>query len=133
MDAADRGHAKLLPPAPVLVVLFGLLVFVPLASWILVSGRDWGYGDTPAAALDTSYFWAVLLLRLGGALFLAILLLFCRNPASVWITLTSVWLAGPPFQWLLTGVQLLALSGAQRSLPPFHSACWWCRASGLPS
>src|SRR5438046_6231698 len=104
------------PPAPVVAVIVALLVLVPLGSWVLVAMRNWGYGGSPAALLDAPYFWGVLLLRLGGALLLALLLAFVRTPASIWIAVTSVWLAGPPLQMLLTGIFLLSASGGQVSV-----------------
>ncbi|HEY0311627.1 MAG TPA: hypothetical protein VGC56_03950 [Allosphingosinicella sp.] len=115
------------PPVPVLAVIVGLLVLVPLGSWLLVALRDWGYGGSPAAVLDGPYLWGVLLLRLAGAVLLALLLVFVRKPASVWIAVTSLWLAGPPLQMLLTGIVLLSASAGQQSLPPFplRLLLWW--------
>jgi len=59
----------------------------------------------------------VLIIRLGGGFLLAIIPWLHREPGSVWITVAAVWLAGPLFQILLVGVEVLAGSGGQRSLP----------------
>jgi hypothetical protein len=116
----SNGNLDKTPSAPpVLVVVFALVVVVPFGSWVLVGLRDWTHSGSPAAELDAPYFWGVLLLRLSGAFVLAFLLLWFRTPASIWITGTSVWLAGPPLQMLLTGIEVLAASGGQRSLPTF--------------
>lgn len=104
-------------PAPVLLVIFIFVVLAPLGSWAMANLHDWAVGDSPAGMLVSPYFWGVLLARLGGAFILAGLLWFFRNPASIWITVTSVWLAGPPFQMLLSGIVILAASAGQRSLP----------------
>jgi hypothetical protein len=115
MTSTLRGLLARTPPRPVILVLIGLLIFVPLASWVWADLREFAYGGSPAAELVGPYFWGVLLFRLFGAIFLACLLWFVRKPASIWITTTSVWLAGPPLQMLLTGIFILARTGAQRS------------------
>jgi hypothetical protein len=127
MGAVDSRLRKLLPPMPVLVVLVALALVFPLASWAEVNIREWAYGGSPGAALDAPYFWGVLLLRLSGAFVLVLLLWFLRTPTSIWITITSVWLAGPVLQALLTGIVILAASGGHRSLPasPFHLLAGW--------
>jgi hypothetical protein len=127
MGAVEGRSGTLLPPIPVLVVIVGLVLLVPLGSWTVVMSRAWAYGGSPAAALDAPYFWAVLLLRLVGAFLLALLLTLRRAPASIWIAVTSVWLAGPVLQMLLAGIVLLAATAGQRSLPasPFHLLAWW--------
>ena len=116
MNPTIRRFARPLPPPPVLLVIIGLVTGVPLLSWALVGVEEWQHGGSPAE-LEAPYFWGVLLLRLIGAFLLALLLWFFRNPASCWIAVTSVWLAGPPLQMLLVGIEVLVASSGQNSLP----------------
>ena len=127
MSASDVKFSRRIPPPPVLVAIAALVVLVPLGSWTLVGLREWSHGGSPAAELEAPYFWGVLLFRLVGAFFLASLLCFHRGPASIWITVTSLWLAGPPLQILLTGIEVLGASSGQRSLPtaPLQILLWW--------
>jgi hypothetical protein len=118
MTAADKTGRTRLPP-PVLVVIASLVLLVPVAAWAEAGLHRWSYGDSPAAVLVAPYFWGVLLLRLVGAFVLAALLLFVRKPASVWMAVTSLWLAGPPFQLLLMGIEMLVLTGGHQSVPPY--------------
>ena len=127
MNPKIRRYAMPLPPPPVLLVITMLLIGVPLLCWALVGLANWQHGRAPATELEAPYFWGVLLLRLGGAFLLALLLWFFRNPASCWVTVTSVWLAGPPLQMLLIGIEVLAASSGQHSLPthPLKIFMWW--------
>ena len=126
MGSRDLPARTALPPTPVLLVVIGLAIVVPLGSWAWVGIREWALGDSPAAALGAPYFWGLLLFRAGGAIGLAFLLCLLRTPASIWITVTSVWLAGPPLQLLYAGIDVLSASGGQRSLPdsPLQMAVW---------
>ena len=108
---------RTIPPWPVLLVLAGLVFIVPLWSIAEVNIREWRIGDSPAAVVAAPYFWVLIYARLFGAAALALLLWFVRNPASIWITVTSVWLAGPPFQFFFIGIDIVASSGGQRSTP----------------
>ncbi|MEA3050863.1 MAG: hypothetical protein QOG84_2699 [Sphingomonadales bacterium] len=121
MAAADKNGRTRLPPPPVLVVIASLVLLVPLAAWAEVGLHRWSYRYSPAAVLMAPYFWGVLLLRLVGAFVLAALLFFVRKPASVWMAVTSLWLAGPPFQLLLIGIEMLVLTGGHQSVPPHPS------------
>ncbi|MEA3000562.1 MAG: hypothetical protein QOK17_2395 [Sphingomonadales bacterium] len=133
MGPVEGRSRKLLPPIPVLIVVVGLVVLVPLGSWTLVGIRDWGYGGSPAAALDAPYFWGVLLLRLGGAIFLALLPTFLRTPASIWIAITSVWLAGPALQCFWQEYSFWRPAADSDHYHHRRSACSRGGASGLPS
>ncbi len=126
-EITGMALARHSPPAPVLVIILALVLLVPLWSWTMINMREWGFGGSPADMLSAPYFWGVLWLRLGGAFLLAIILWLYRRPASIWIALTSVWLAGPPLQMLLMGVEILAASEGQRSLPsdPLRILIWW--------
>lgn len=103
MSPNNVKSSRRIPPPAVLVAVAALVILVPLGSWALVGLREWSHGGSPAAELEAPYFWGVMLFRLAGAFLLAALLCFCRTSASIWITVTSVWLAGPPLQMLLTG------------------------------
>jgi hypothetical protein len=127
MSANDPKSGRRIPPPPVLVAIAALVIVVPVGSWTLVGLREWRHGGSPAAELEAPYFWGVLLFRLAGAFLLASLLCFRRTSASIWITVTSVWLAGPPLQMLLTGIELLSASSGQQSLPtaPLGILMFW--------
>ena len=116
------------PPTPVLIVIAALVLLVPFASWTWAGLREWASGGSQADQLTAPYWWGVLWFRVGGAFLLAIILWRFRTSASVWIALTSVWIAGPPLQMLLVGIEVLAVSGGERSLPsdPIKTIVLFC-------
>ena len=63
---------------------------------------------------------------------LAVLLLRSRNPASLFVTIAAVWLAGPPLTFLLHGIFILAVSVGQTSWAG-SSFEWLFRASLFPA
>src|SRR5688572_24002866 len=116
-----------MPPAPVLWVIAMLVLLMPFGSWTLAGVREWQMGGTLADTLTGPYFRGIVWLRLVGAFFLAALLWSHRRPESIWIAVTSVWLAGPPLQMMLIGMEGLAASGGRISVPPqgFPILVWW--------
>jgi hypothetical protein len=113
MDNLFR-RLRMLPALAVMVVLS--LALLPSISLYLCSGiREWQMGGSPAAGLTERFFWGVGLGRSIGAMLLAILLLYWRRPAAIAVTITAVWLAGPPLAFLLRGIEILAASAGQSS------------------
>ncbi|MDH4745536.1 hypothetical protein OMP43_16050 [Sphingomonas sp. CBMAI 2297] len=107
-------HFRSLPfPAKAVVLSLGLLV--PFYAYALHSVREWQSGGSPAAALTAPYFWAIMSGRAAGAIALAVLLLYRRRPTSVAVTVTAVWLCGPPLTFLWRGIEVLAVSGGRAS------------------
>lgn len=103
-----------LPLAATAVVL-SLAVLVPLSVYALFSMREWQEAGAPMHALTEPFFWTVGVSRSVGAVLLAFLLLYWRHPAAVAVTITAVWLAGPPVTFLYRGIVILAASAGQSS------------------
>src|SRR5688572_5419465 len=104
-------------PLPVAIVALVLGLFVPLGFHLWVGIRHWQVGGTPFALLTDPFFWTVGLGRCVGGVLLAVLLLCFRNPASITITVTAVWLTGPPIDLLIAGINLLAASAGRAAWP----------------
>jgi len=103
------------PPQAAWLAIATLGVGVPLSLYPLAGVRDWQIGGSPAAALADPYFHAMCWIRSLGAVALAALLLFRQRRSSVAVTLTAVWIAGPPVHFLMRGIDMRAMSEGQVS------------------
>ncbi len=97
------------------LAIAGLCIVVPFSFYVQAAVHSWQVGGSPAAELTDPYFWAVGLGRCAGAIGLAVLLMTWRRPACVTLAIATVWLAGPPVDLLLRGIDLLAASGGKFS------------------
>lgn len=113
-----------LPPLPALLLIAALFVLVPLFWFVMAKVRNWGFGGSQADLLSAPYFRAEVIFDIVGGYALGILLLVKRSPASVWISLTSIWMAGPPIRFMSVGIVVLSGSLAQRSTPDDWSFLW---------
>jgi hypothetical protein len=120
-------------PFPAAMVVLTMFFLVPAGMYAWAGIRDWQMGGSPAAALTERFFWGIAFGRTVGAMLLAILLLYCRRPAAVAVTITAVWLAGPPLDFLWVGIVVLAVSAGQASWGGGDMLGWIARVSLLPS
>lgn len=102
-------------PTPARIVVLALILLPAVGLYLSASIREWQIGGSPAYALTEHIFWGLGIGRSLGALLLATLLLYWRRPASVAITITAVWLAGPPLTFLWRAIDVLAASAGQSS------------------
>jgi hypothetical protein len=102
-------------PLPAITAVLSLALLPSISVYLWSGIRTWQMGDSPAFALTDRFFWTIGVGRSIGGFFLAVLLLYWRRPASVAVTITGVWLAGPPLTFLWRGIDVLAASAGQSS------------------
>ena len=108
-------HRLMTLPAPAIMVVLTLAVLVPAGVYFEIVIWRCQSAVSPADLLTARFFWAVWLGRGVGAVALSIMLLYWRSAAAIAVTITGIWLAGPPLTFLLRGMMLLAVSAGQSS------------------
>jgi len=102
-------------PVPARLVVLSLIVLPAAHLYLSESIREWQLEGSPAYTLTERFFWGLGLGRALGALLMAAMLLYWRHPASVAVTITTVWLAGPPLTFFWRGIVVLSASAGQSS------------------